>query len=125
LVCTCSLLSEVARFGPVKLALGNWPAPFGIEFVADELSAVMTVITALIGLIVLLFQMSAADPAPEKPSTYPLVLALIGGVGGAFMTGDLFNLYVWFEVMLLSALGLLALPGGKTSLDATLHYFVL
>lgn len=125
LACTCSLLSEVARCGSVRMALGNWQAPFGVEFVADGLSAVMTVVTAVIGIIVLLFQMSAADPSSEEPSTYPLVLTLMSGVGGSFVTCDLFNLYVWFEVMLLSALGLLALQGRKTSLDATLKYFVL
>lgn len=125
LASTCSLLSDVARLGAVRMALGNWPPPFGVEFVADELSAVMTLTTALIGVIVLLFQMSAADRALEEPGTYPLILTLIGGVGGAFMTCDLFNLYVWLEVMLLSALGLLALQGGKVSLDATLNYFVL
>jgi len=123
--CTLVLLGRVVSEGVQRTAFGNWQAPFGIEFVVDPLSASMAVITALMGVAALLFQRSSADPAAEVPTLHPLVHALLAGVAGAFITGDLFNLYVWFEVMLLASLGLLALGLGRRHVDATLKYFVL
>lgn len=125
LACSLALLARVLADGVQRTAFGNWPAPFGIEFVVDPLSASMALITALMGVVCLVFQRSSADPAPESPTLHPLIHALLAGVGGAFVTGDLFNLYVWFEVMLLASLGLLALGMGRRHLDATLKYFVL
>ncbi|WP_058833823.1 proton-conducting transporter membrane subunit [Luteimonas abyssi] len=125
LACTLALLVRVVRDGVQRSAFGGWDAPFGIEFVVDPLSASMAVITALMGVAALVFQRSSADPAPEGPTLHPLVHALLAGVGGAFVTGDLFNLYVWFEVMLLASLGLLALGMARRHLEATLKYFVL
>jgi multicomponent Na+:H+ antiporter subunit D len=72
-----------------------------------------------------LFQESDADAAEPRRELHPLLFVLLGAVGGTFITGDLFNLYVWFEVMLLSALGLFALGGEGRNLDATAKYFVL
>lgn len=119
------LLSRVVSDGVQRTSFGNWQAPFGIEFVVDPLSASMATITAIMGVSALLFQMSSADPAPEGPTLHPLLHALLAGVGGAFVTGDLFNLYVWFEVMLLSSLGLLAVGMARRHMDATLKYFTL
>lgn len=125
LACALALLARVNEAGALRTAFGGWAAPFGIEFVADPLGASMVVITALMGVACLLFQRSDADPAPEVPTLHPLIHGLLAGVGGAFVTADLFNLYVWFEVMLLSSVGLLALGLGRRHLDATLKYFVL
>ncbi|NLE85928.1 MAG: Na+/H+ antiporter subunit D [Myxococcales bacterium] len=123
--CAGALLREVQRMGPVRTHLGAWPAPFGIELVADGLGAAMVLLMAIVGAVTLLFQQSCADPAPARPGLLPLFSVLLAGVGGTFVTGDLFNLYVWFEVLLLAALGLLALGGQVRQLDATLKYFVL
>jgi multicomponent Na+:H+ antiporter subunit D len=125
LACTLALLARVDEAGSVRVAFGGWEAPFGIEFAADRLGASMAVITAIMGAATLVFQLSDADPAPESATLLPLVHALLAGVGGAFITADLFNLYVWFEVMLIAALGLLAHGAGARHLDATLKYFVL
>lgn len=125
LVTSLVLATRVARGGPQRLAFGSWPAPFGIEFVVDGLSAVLLVVAALTGTVAVVFQTSSADPAPRAPTLLPLVMIMLAGVAGAFITGDLFNLYVWFEVMLLSSLGLLAVGGRPEQLDATLKYFVL
>jgi multicomponent Na+:H+ antiporter subunit D len=119
------LLERVAQAGPQRLAFGSWPAPFGIEFVVDGLSAVLLVIAALTGAAAVTFQTSSADPAPQAPTVLPLMMIMLAGVAGAFVTADLFNLYVWFEVMLLASLGLLAVGGRPEQLDATLKYFVL
>jgi len=125
LACALALLVQVEQHGTARVAFGDWPAPFGIEFAADRLGAGMAVITALMGTATLVFQWSDADPAPASPTLLPLVHMLLAGVGAAFVTADLFNLYVWFEVMLIAALGLLAHGAAARQLDATLKYFVL
>lgn len=123
--CASALVAQVVADGPQRVAFGGWDAPFGIEFAADRLGASMALITALMGTAALVFQLSDADAAPPSPTLLPLVHALLAGVGAAFLTADLFNLYVWFEVMLIAALGLLAHGAGPRHLDATLKYFVL
>lgn len=125
LACTVALLAAVEAQGSLRVAFGGWEAPYGIEFAADRLGASMALITAIMGVATLLFQLSDADPAPHSATLTPLVHALLAGVGAAFLTADLFNLYVWFEVMLIAALGLLAHGAAPRQLDATLKYFVL
>jgi multicomponent Na+:H+ antiporter subunit D len=125
LACTIGLLAQVEANGTLRVAFGGWPSPFGIEFAADRLGASMALITAIMGAATLVFQLSDADPAPHSPTLTPLVHALLAGVGAAFLTADLFNLYVWFELMLIAALGLLAHGAEPRHLDATLKYFVL
>jgi multicomponent Na+:H+ antiporter subunit D len=95
----------------VAAQMGQWSAPFGITLVADLLSAVMVVITAITGLAVAVYALSDIDAEMERLGYHALFQVLIAGVTGAFLTGDLFNLYVWFEVMLISSFGLLVLGG--------------
>lgn len=125
LVAAGLLLQAVGEHGKLQLVLGGWQWPFGIAFVVDRLSAVMIVVSALIALVCLVFQAARIDPAPPRSAVLPLIHGLMAGVGGAFATGDLFNLYVWFEVMLIAALGLLALRARPAALDGTLRYLVL
>ena len=82
-------------------------------------------VTALMGAASLLFLASDADAGPYHPMLLPLVHGVLAGVGGAFSTADLFNLYVWFEVMLICALGLFAIGGRLDQLDASFKYLVL
>lgn len=119
------LIGTVAEAGEVRTALGGWDTPFAIEFVADGVGVSLVVLAAVMGLAALLFQQSDADPAPPSPMFVPLVHALLAGACGAFLTGDLFNLYVWFEVVLVASLGLLVLGHGARHLDAALTFFVL
>jgi multicomponent Na+:H+ antiporter subunit D len=125
LACAALLLHQVELDGRVAVVAGNWPLPFGIEIVADRLSAALTLIAAAMVTIVLLWQWSDADAAPLSPTLHPLLHGLVAGVGAAFVTADLFNLYVWFELALICSLGLLAHGGSVRQLDATLKYFVL
>jgi multicomponent Na+:H+ antiporter subunit D len=125
LAATVMLVARVASEGTQRLSVGGWDAPFGIELFADAMSASMTLITAIVALLALVFQESDADAAETNDAFHPLLFVLLAGVGGTFVTGDLFNLYVWFEVMLLAALGLLTLGGEARNLDATVKYFVL
>jgi multicomponent Na+:H+ antiporter subunit D len=124
-LCAALLLAQADAGAPARAAFGGWPAPFGIEFVVDRTGAVLVLVTALMGAASLLFLESDADPAPRHPLLLPLVHGLLAGVGGSFATADLFNLYVWFEVMLICSVGLLAIGGRLDQLDATFKYLAL
>lgn len=122
--CALLLVGRVVVDGRLRLELGSWPAPSGIEFVVDGIGASMVLLTSVLGLVTFAFQQSAADPAPRAASSYPLILLLLAGTSGVFTTGDLFNLYVWFEVLLLASLATLIQRGTPLHLEATLKYFV-
>lgn len=119
------LLFTVLNNGVVAAQMGGWGAPFGITLVADYLSAVMVVITAITALAVSIFALADISAKAEHLGYHALFNVLIAGVCGAFLTGDLFNLYVWFEVMLISSFGLLVLGGRKEQLDGGVKYVTL
>lgn len=103
--------------------LGNWPEPFGILLVADQLSALLVWLTTLLAWCVCLHSMAGDD---EKGAYFhPLLHFLLMGLNGAFLTGDLFNLFVFFEVLLISSYGLLIHGGGKKRVQSALHYVLL
>lgn len=106
----------------LAVQLGGHPAPFGISFVADTLSSVMTLVSGVVGLAVVLYR---DEEAEQSPVFHPLLLALLAGVSGAFLTGDLFNFYVWFEVTVVASLGLLVLGNRPEQIDAAVKYAVL
>jgi multicomponent Na+:H+ antiporter subunit D len=120
-----ALLAAVRREGMLVLQLGNWPAPFGITLVADLFSAIMTVLAAVIGLAVVVYSLATIDIRREAFGYYPFLHILLMGVCGCFLTGDLFNLYVWFEVMLMASFVLLALGGERGQLEGAVKYVTL
>ncbi|PSL45063.1 multisubunit sodium/proton antiporter MrpD subunit [Salsuginibacillus halophilus] len=83
--------------------LGNWEAPFGIIFVADMFATLMVVLSSIVGFTCLFFAFRTIAPVREKYYFYPFYFFLLTGVNGAFLTGDLFNLFVFFEVMLIAS----------------------
>ena len=105
------------------VALGDWPAPFGILFVADRLAATMVAVTAAVALPALL----AATGGTDRLSLHfhPVFQIQLAGLNGAFLTGDLFNLFVFFEVLLIASYVLLAHGAGPARIRAGLHYVVL
>jgi len=107
------------------LQLGNWPAPFGITFVADLFSSIMLILASLTGFLVLIYAISSIDPQKQRRGFYPLYQFLLMGVSGAFLTGDIFNLYVWFEVMLISSFVLLVLGGDRSQMEGAVKYVSL
>ena len=119
------VLVAVLGDGPFAEQMGGWPAPFGITLVADTLSAVMVFVTGIVALTVSIYAVAEIDRPVERLGYHALFQVLIAGVTGAFLTGDLFNLYVWFEVMLIASFGLLVMGGGRAQLDAGIKYVVL
>lgn len=104
---------------------GGWPFPIGISLVGDALSALMVSVCGLVGLAGALYLTGEKRTDLEARGLHPLLLILLGGVNGAFLTGDAFNLYVWFEVMLIASFVLLGLCGGKAAVEASVKYFVI
>lgn len=103
--------------------IGDWPTPFGIVLVLDRLSAVMLTLTAVLGLATL--QFSLRRWARLGPHFHPLFQFLLMGLNGAFLTGDLFNLFVFFEVLLAASYGLAMHGSGPKRVGAGLHYIVI
>ncbi|MEM3086171.1 MAG: Na+/H+ antiporter subunit D [Halobacteria archaeon] len=120
-----ALLDRVSREGIQATPMGAWPAPFGIVLVADLFSAVMVVVAGIIGLCVAVFSLANVGRRHWSFGYFPLVHLLLAGVCGAFLTGDIFNLYVWFEVLLIASFVLLALGGGRAQMEGALKYVAL
>ena len=111
-----------APLAPVY-ALGDWPAPFGIVLVADRLAAAMVLLTASIGLAAALFSLARWDRAGAR--FHSLLHFLLMGLNGAFLTGDLFNLFVFFELLLAASYGLALHGSGIARVRSSLHYIVI
>jgi multicomponent Na+:H+ antiporter subunit D len=120
-----ALLSAVWTGGIRTMTMGHWLPPFGISFTADLAGALLAFTGSLIGLASGLFALQDMDRQRRRYGFYPLLMLLMAGASGAFLTGDVFNLYVWFEVLLIAAFGLLALGEEREQLDGTLKYAVL
>lgn len=103
--------------------LGDWPAPFGIVAVADRLAAIMLTLSAFLGLTTLMY----ATARWERAGVHflPLFQFLLMGLNGAFLTGDLFNLFVFFEVLLAASYGLMLHGSGENRVSAGLHYIAV
>lgn len=119
------LVLAVAEGNILVTQLGDWPAPFGITMVADGLSAAMTLITGITGLAVSIYSLTDLGKRACFQGVHALFHMLLAGVTGAFLTGDLFNLYVWFEVMLIASFGLLVLNKRPGTLRGALPYVAL
>ena len=125
LVVAVVLLERVAREGIQAVQKGAWIAPFGITLVADLFSAIMVAATGVVVLVIVVYSLGTMDRSRETYGYYPLFNILIMGVSGAFLTGDIFNLFVWFEVLLISSFVLLALGGERAQLEGAIKYVTL
>ena len=103
--------------------LGSWPAPFGIVLVADRLSAAMVLLAAVLAVAALWFSLARWHRA--GPHFHTLVHFLLAGLSGAFLTGDVFNLFVFFELLLAASYGLALYGGGAERTRSSLHYIVV
>lgn len=105
--------------------ISGWAPPFGIAIVVDLFSAVMVLLAGVTTLATVVYSATSVGPERKNFGYYPLLLTLLMGVNGAFTTGDLFNLYVWFEVMLMSSFVLMALGKDRAQIEGALKYVIL
>jgi multicomponent Na+:H+ antiporter subunit D len=119
------LLWRVLTEGPVVMTMGRWLPPFGITFHADVLGAAFALTASVVALFGALYALSEVDATEERYGFHPFLMMMMGGVMGAFLTGDIFNLYVWFEVLLISSFGLIVLGSTHRQLDGALRYAFL
>ena len=123
LVISVTLLMSAGTGEITVYAIGSWRAPFGIVLMLDRLSAIMVTLTAVLALPALLYAMGDIDSKGRL--FHPLFLFQLAGINGAFLTGDIFNLFVFFEILLIASYGLLAYGGGRPRARAGLVYVVL
>lgn len=119
------LLLRVARDGPFTMTMGRWLPPFGISFTADLFGAILAFVASLAALAVAVYAARDIEVGLRRYGFYPFLALLMTGVCGAFLTGDIFNLYVWFEVLLIASFGMLVLGNSREQLDGALRYAIL
>jgi len=119
------ILYQVKTDGIQTLYMSGWVPPYGIVFVADMLAALLVLTTTIIGLFCLLYSFRSIGEERERHYYYPLFQFLLVGVSGSFLTGDIFNLFVCFEVMLISSYALIVHGGTKLQLRESLKYMLV
>jgi multicomponent Na+:H+ antiporter subunit D len=119
------LLQTVKAEGIQILEIGGWTAPFGIVLVVDLISALLLMTTSVVSFACIIYAFKSIGAEREKFYFYSLIQFLLTGINGSFITGDLFNLYVCFEVMLLASYVLLSLGGGRVQLREGIKYIVI
>ena len=119
------LLVQVNEFGTQIMNLGAWDLPVGIKFRADQMSAAFVAVSGLVTLCSMCYQMGSHDARKDEVGASAVTFFLLMGVTGVFLTNDLFNLYVWFEVILLSSFILLSLTGAQRSIRSAMHYVLM
>ncbi len=126
MACSFLLLAAVWQRGePLVFQSGGWPAPFGISLVADLLSALFVVMTQLVMVTGILYALGSKDKVVTYPTFYPLFLTLATGLTGAMLTGDLFNMYVFAELLVISGTILTAISDDRFGTEAAYKYFYI
>ncbi|MBW3098635.1 Na+/H+ antiporter subunit D [Pseudohoeflea coraliihabitans] len=120
-----ALLVRVLAEGPLTMVMGRWLPPFGIAFTVDLMGALFALTAALVALAAGVFGRADVDTTGRRYGFYPFLMLLMAGVSGAFLTGDVFNLYVWFEVLLIASFGLLVLGSERAQIDGATKYAFL
>ena len=120
------LLAQVWQNGaPLVFQSGGWTAPFGISLVADLLAALLVVMSQIVLSLGIVYALGAKDNVVQYPSFYPLFLALAAGLTGAFLTGDLFNLFVFAELVVIAGTVLTAVSDDQYGVEAATKYFYM
>lgn len=119
------LISENLDRGIQTLQIGDWAAPFGITLVADMLALILVLVSSIAFLCVMLYAFFNMDREREVNYFYAFIFFLMTGVNGSFLTGDIFNLFVFFEVMLVASYVLISMGGTKIQLRESIKYIVI
>lgn len=122
---SAQLFAKVYQGGILTLNASNWDSPFGIVFVADLLSTTLVLITSIAALAVSIYSATGISRQRILYGYFPIFHFLVMGLNGAFLTGDIFNLYVWFEVIIISSFVLMTLGGRKTQLEGAVKYMAM
>jgi len=125
LIVAIIMMGQVLEFDYITIQAGGWQAPYGITLIADILAAIMVLFVGIISFTVILYTLMSCNKDEFSPAFHPLVHFLVMGVSGAFLTGDIFNLYVFFEVMLMASFALLTLEGRAEQTEGAIKYVVL
>lgn len=120
-----ALFARVLEHGPVSMTMGSWLPPFGISFTVDLLGATFALTSGSIAFVCAVFALRDIGVTGRRYGFYPFLMLMMAGVSGAFLTGDIFNLYVWFEVFVISSFGLLILGSEKAQIDGASKYAIL
>lgn len=119
------LLIKVKSDGVQTITLGSWAPPFGITMVSDMLSVLLVTSSLIIALFVVWYSFTSIGEDREKAFYYPAIMFMLTGVNGAFTTGDIFNMFVFFEVLLMSSYVLIVLGGEKAQLKESIKYILV
>jgi len=119
------LFYQVTKAGVLTLQMGGWKAPFGITIVVDYLSALMLIISAIIIFSIALYALHFLPKETSLNKFFIFFFGLAMGLNGAFVTGDVFNLFVWFEVMLMSSFVLISMGRKKEQLEGGIKYLAI
>ncbi|WP_342514822.1 Na+/H+ antiporter subunit D [Sporosarcina sp. FSL K6-1522] len=125
LVAALFLVAKVKADGIQAITLGGWSAPFGISMVSDMFSALLVTTTIVLTLLVVIYSFTAIGKERERFFYYPAILFMVTGVNGAFTTGDIFNMFVFFEVLLIASYVLIVLGGEKKQLRESIKYVLV
>ncbi|KKK34078.1 monovalent cation/H+ antiporter subunit D [Salinicoccus sediminis] len=119
------LVISIYRNGTIVTFLGDWMAPFGISVVIDMAAALLLLTTSIIAFLIVVYSFQSIGIEREKYFYYPMVLFMIAGVNGAFSTGDIFNMFVFFEVFLLASYVLITMGGTRVQLQEGFKYLLV
>ena len=125
LVLAWELFLKTSESGILTMQAGGWRAPFGITFVSDAFSSILVLLTGIVAFSVSLFSTAAVSTNRIKYGYFAIFHFLIMGLNGAFLTGDIFNLYVWFEIVIISSFVLMTLGGRKPQMEGAIKYVAM
>ena len=107
------------------MTMGSWLPPFGISFAADILGAGFALVASFVAVLCTAYSVREIGGTARRYGFYPFLMLMMAGVNGAFLTGDIFNLYVWFEVFLIASFGLMILGSERQQIDGATKYAIL
>ncbi len=124
-ICAFLVMLKVHQDGIQSVTFGDWPVPFGITMVADGVSTLLVLTSLVLAFFIVWYGFASIGEERERFFYYPGVMFILTGVNGAFTTGDIFNLFVFFEVLLMSSYLLIVLGGEKGQLRESIKYILV